>query len=81
MNLPSDIETGEAADLDLVVVPVEKKVPCLPEVSVQDDNQVVNGGVELLQIADNQHWAPYEGEFDGERVASMVSLVVVAVVA
>lgn len=81
MNLPSDIETGVAADLDLVVVPVGKKVPCLPEVSVKDDNQVVNGGAELLPIEHNQHWAPYEGEFDGGRVALMVSLVAVAVVA
>lgn len=70
-----------AADLDLVVVPVEKKVPCLLEASVQDDKQVVNGDAELLQIADNQYWAPCEGAFDGGRVASMVSLVVVAVVA
>lgn len=81
MNLPSDIETGVVADLDLVVVPVEKKVPCLLEVSVQDDKKVVNGGAELLQIADNQHWAPCEGELDAGRVASMVSLVVAAVVA
>lgn len=48
---------------------------------MQDDKQVVNGGAELLQIADNQHWGPCEGELDGGRVASMVSLVVVAVVA
>lgn len=81
MNLPSDIEAGVEADFDQVVVPVEKKVPCLLEASLQDDKQVVNGGAELLQIADNQHWAPCEGELDGGRVASMVSLVVVAVVA
>lgn len=81
MNLPSDIEAGVAADLDLVVVPVEKKVPCLLEASAQDDKKVVNGGAELLQIADNQHWAPCEGELDGGRVASMVSLEAVTVVA
>ena len=82
VNLPSDTATEVAADLELVVVPVEKQVPCLPEASAQDDKQAVNdGGAELLQIEKNQHSAPCEGELDGGRVALVVSLVVVAVVA
>lgn len=35
----------------------------------------------MLQIAENHYWVPCKGEVDGGKVALVVSLVVVSVVA